>query len=191
MLIRAAAAQWSVRAAECDTEVHAVVHRATGRRAGYGELVAAAAKLPLPDKTDLRLKPKEKWRYIGKGVPSKDVPGMCNGAAVFGMDVRLDDMVYASIERPPVFGGKVTSYDDKEALAVPGVLQTVAIEPFKPPAGFQPLGGVAVIATNTWAARARETEDRLGARPKRELQFRSLQAGIAGHGSQALQGRAG
>jgi isoquinoline 1-oxidoreductase beta subunit len=152
MLIRAASQQWSVPASECDTEMHAVFHRATGRRAAYGELVPAAAKLPVPHKADVRLKPKEKWRYIGKGVTSKDAPAMCNGTAVFGMDVRLDDMVYTSIERPPVFGGKVKSYDDKEALAVPGVLETVLIDPFKPPAGFQPLGGVAVIATNTWAA---------------------------------------
>src|SRR3974377_1331745 len=61
-------------------------------------------------------------------------------------------MVYASIERPPVLGGKVKSYRDQEALKVPGVRQTVLIEPFKPPHGFQPLGGVAVIADNTWAA---------------------------------------
>jgi len=61
-------------------------------------------------------------------------------------------MVYASVEHPPVLGGKVKSYDDKEALKVAGVHQTVAIDPFKPPPAFQPLGGIAVIADNTWAA---------------------------------------
>src|SRR5260221_4135912 len=68
------------------------------------------------------------------------------------MDARMDGMVYASVERPPVLGGKVKSYDDKEALKVPGVRQTVPIDPFKPPPAFQPVGGIAVIADNSWAA---------------------------------------
>src|ERR1700681_59821 len=68
------------------------------------------------------------------------------------MDARLEGMVYASIERPPVLRGKGKSYDDKDALKVAGVHQTVAIDPFQPPPAFQPLGGIAVIADNTWAA---------------------------------------
>jgi len=68
------------------------------------------------------------------------------------MDARVGGMVYASVEHPPVLGGKVKSVDDSEALKVPGVRQTVAIDPFKPPPAFQPLGGIAVIADNTWAA---------------------------------------
>ena len=68
------------------------------------------------------------------------------------MDAQMDGMVYASIEHPPVLGGKVKSCDDKETLKVQGVRQTLTIDPFKPPASFQPLGGVAVIADNTWAA---------------------------------------
>ena len=85
-------------------------------------------------------------------MPSYDLDDLCNGKAIYGMDARMDGMVYASIEHPPVLGGKVKSYDDKEALKVAGVRQTVAIDPFKPPPAFQPLGGVAVIADNTWAA---------------------------------------
>src|SRR5207237_2784607 len=81
-----------------------------------------------------------------------DLEQLCHGKAVYGMDARMDGMVYASIEHPPVIGGKVKSYDDQEALKVSGVRQTLAIDPFKPPAAFQPLGGVAVIADNTWAA---------------------------------------
>jgi isoquinoline 1-oxidoreductase beta subunit len=77
---------------------------------------------------------------------------LCTGKAMYGMDARLDGMVYASIERPPVFGGKIKTLDDQEALKVAGVQKTVSIDPFKPPAAFQPLGGVAVIADNTWAA---------------------------------------
>jgi isoquinoline 1-oxidoreductase subunit beta len=85
-------------------------------------------------------------------MPSIDLEQLCNGKAVYGMDARVDGMIYASIEHPPVLGAKVKSYDDKEALKVTGVRQTISIDPFKPPPAFQPLGGVAVIADNTWAA---------------------------------------
>src|SRR5271168_3646419 len=152
MLIEAAAQQWGVPAAECETDLHVVVHRSTNRRAGYGELASAAAKLPIPPKDQLKLKPKSAWRYIGKGQVSYDLEALVTGKATYGMDARMDDMVYASVERPPVLGGKVKSFDDKESLKVPGVRQTVPIDPFKPPPAFQPLGGVAVIADNTWAA---------------------------------------
>jgi isoquinoline 1-oxidoreductase beta subunit len=152
MLIQAAAAQWGVPAAECDTELHVVVHRATKRTAGYGELATAASKLPVPPKEDLKFKPKSAWRYIGKGEPSYDLTSFVSGAAMYGMDARVDGMVYASVERPPVLGGKVKSYDDRDALKVAGVRQVVPIDPFQPPAAFQPLGGIAVIADNTWAA---------------------------------------
>ena len=152
MLIQAAAQQWGVPTAECETDVHAVVHRSTSRRAGYGELAGAAAKLPVPRREALKFKSKDAWRYIGKGQVSYDLEALVTGKAVFGMDARLDGMVYASVERPPVLGGKVKSYDDQEALKVAGVRQTISIDPFQPPPGFQPLGGVAVIADNTWAA---------------------------------------
>jgi isoquinoline 1-oxidoreductase subunit beta len=152
MLIQAAAQQWGVPAASCETELHVVVHRATNRKAGYGELATAAAKLPVPAKSELKFKPKSAWRYVGKGEVSYDLEALVTGKAVFGMDARLDGMVYASVERPPVLGGKVKSYDDKDALKVAGVRQTVPIDPFKPPPAFQPLGGIAVIADNTWAA---------------------------------------
>ena len=110
------------------------------------------SKLPVPRKEALRLKSKSQWRYIGKGHPSYDLAALCTGKAVYGMDARMDGMVYAAVMHPPVLGGKVKSYDDKEALKVKGVRQVVAIDPFKPPAAFQPLGGLAVIADNTWAA---------------------------------------
>ena len=152
MLMQAAAQQWRVPATECETDLHVVVHRSTNRRAGFGELATAAAKLPVPKSEELKLKPKSAWRYIGKGAVSYDLEALVTGKAVYGMDARLDGMVYASVERPPVLGGTVKSYDDKEALKVRGVRQTVPIDPFKPPPAFQPLGGIAVIADNTWAA---------------------------------------
>jgi isoquinoline 1-oxidoreductase subunit beta len=152
MLIQAAAQQWNVPALECSTELHTVVHQATGRSVGYGELAAEAARLTVPKKEQLQLKQPSEWRYIGKGATSYDLEKLCTGKAMYGMDARMDGMVYASIERSPVFGGKVKTLDDQEALKVAGVHQTVSIDPFKPPAAFQPLGGVAVIADNTWAA---------------------------------------
>ncbi len=152
MLIQAAARQWHVPAAECETDLHVVVHRSTNRKVGYGELAGAAAKLPVPTKEELKFKPKTAWRYIGKGKVSYDLEALVTGKAIYGMDARVDGMVYASVERPPVIGGKVKSFDDKEALKVAGVLQTVPIDPFQPPPAFQPLGGIAVIADNTWAA---------------------------------------
>jgi isoquinoline 1-oxidoreductase beta subunit len=152
MLMQAAAKQWSVPATECETDLHVVVHRSTNRTAGYGELASAAAKLPVPKREELKLKPKSAWRYIGKGEVSYDLETLVTGKAIYGMDARVDGMVYASVERPLVLGGKVKSFDDKEALKVAGVRQTVPIDPFQQAPAFQPLGGVAVIADNTWAA---------------------------------------
>jgi isoquinoline 1-oxidoreductase beta subunit len=132
--------------------LHVVVHRASNRSLGYGELATAAGKLPLPNKNQLQYKPKNRWRYVGKGEVSYDLEAMVTGKAVYGMDARMDGMIYASVERPPVLGGKVQSYDDKEALQVAGVRQTIAIDPYTPPPAFQPLGGIAVIADHSWAA---------------------------------------
>ncbi len=152
MLIQAAAQQWGVPATECETDLHVVVHRSTNRKAGYGELASAAAKLPVPKREELKFKAKSAWRYVGKGEVSYDLEALVTGKAIYGMDARVDGMVYASVEHPPVLGGKVKSYDDKEALKVAGVRQTVPIDPYQPPPAFQPLGGIAVIADNTWAA---------------------------------------
>ncbi len=155
MLISAAAAQWGVSPKDCITEPHFVVHRASGRKLGYGTLAAAAAKLPVPKKEaiPLALKKRSEWRYIGKESNSLfDLPEMVTGKTIFGMDATMPGMVYASVEHPPVLGQKIKSYDDKDALKVPGVQKTLTIDTFKPPHQFQPLGGVAVIADNTWAA---------------------------------------
>ena len=152
MLTQAAAQKWGVPVSECESDLHVIVHRRTKRKAGYGELAAAAAKLPVPKKEDLQFKPSSAWRYIGKGATSYDLADICTGKAGFGMDAHLEGMVFASVEHPPVLGGKVKSYDEKAPLQVKGVKQTIPIKPFTPPHHFQPLGGVAVIADNTWAA---------------------------------------
>jgi isoquinoline 1-oxidoreductase beta subunit len=152
MLVRAAAERWGVPVSECQTDVHVVVHSSSGRRLGYGELATAASKLPVPTKDEVPLKSKAAWRYIGKGMTSYDLVALVTGKAVYGMDARRDGMLFASIEHPPVLGGKLKSVDNAAALKVAGVSQTVVIDPFKPPPAFQPLGGVAVLANSTWAA---------------------------------------
>jgi isoquinoline 1-oxidoreductase beta subunit len=152
MLITAAARHWGVSEKECTTEPGFVVHKASARKLSYGGLAAAAATLPVPKKEEVPLKNRSQWRYIGRNNALFDLPDIVTGKATFGMDAKMPGMVYASIEHPPVLGQKIKSYDDKGALKVPGVKQTLTINPFKPPHQFQPLGGVAVIADNTWAA---------------------------------------
>ncbi|HTS35137.1 MAG TPA: molybdopterin cofactor-binding domain-containing protein [Candidatus Solibacter sp.] len=153
MLVRAAAQQWGIPESQCVADpVHVVSDKSSSRKLGYGELAAAAAKLPVPKKEELKLKSPSEWRYIGKPSPGYDVSDVCSGKPLFGMDVRVDGMLYAAIAHPPVLGGKVKSLDDSVALKVIGVKKTIPIDPFKPPHAFQPLGGVAVIADNTFAA---------------------------------------
>jgi isoquinoline 1-oxidoreductase beta subunit len=100
----------------------------------------------------LSFKPREAWRYIGKELPIVDLHDMIHGTAVYGADIRRPGMKFAAIARPPVVFGRVRSYDAKAALAVPGVEQVVEIPAAEPPANYRALGGVAVIAANTWAA---------------------------------------
>lgn len=152
MLEGAAASKWSVPAGECKVKLHEVVHTPSGRKAGFGELVALAAKQPVPKKKDLKFKSASEYRYVGKDMPIIDLENLCTGRGKFGIDAKMPGMVYASIEHPPVFGGKLASMDDTEARKVKGVKETVQMEGFKAPYGFQPLGGVAVIADNTWTA---------------------------------------
>src|SRR5436305_5013461 len=152
MLVRAATKQWNVPETECSTELHTVAHKKSGKKLGYGELAAAAAKLEVPKKEELKLKPRGEWRYIGKDSAGYDLKDLCTGKATFGQDTHMDGMLYASVMHPPVLGSTVKSLDDKAALAVPGVKQTATIDTFKPPVLFQALGGVAVLADNTWAA---------------------------------------
>src|SRR5207249_3252031 len=153
MLEAAAAERWKVPVSEAEAKNHEVVHRPTGRRAGYGSLAKAPAGQPVPARETLRLKDPKQFRYIGKGqlklVDGRDI---ATGKAQYGIDTRLDGMLYAVVARPPVYGGKVASFDPAEALKVPGVQRVVQIEDSPPPAHFNPVGGVAVLARNTWAA---------------------------------------
>jgi isoquinoline 1-oxidoreductase beta subunit len=152
MLVSAAAQQWGVSPNECSTEVHAVVHKGSGKKLGYGELAEAAAKLPVPKKEEVRVKDRKDWRYIGKPAPTYDLKDMCSGKAMYGQDTRTEGMLYASVLHPPVYGSAVQTVDDSAALKVAGVKQTATIDAFKPPVTMQALGGVAVLADSTYAA---------------------------------------
>ncbi|MBL6455396.1 xanthine dehydrogenase family protein molybdopterin-binding subunit [Belnapia sp. T6] len=153
MLEAAAAKQWGVPAEEVRAANHAVLHEKSGRSLGFGALARAAAEMPVPDRTTLRLKDPASFRLIGKDtVGLLDNHDITTGRAGYGIDARVEGMLHAVVARPPVFGGKVTSFDAAEALAVPGVVKVVAIDAPAIPSEFQPLGGIAVIARNTWAA---------------------------------------
>src|SRR5438045_658070 len=151
MLITAAATQLNVPAGELTTANHEVVHAKSGKKVGYGALVAAAAKLPVPTKEALKFKPKAQWKFVGKERPIYDLNNIATGKAEFGLDVYREGMGFASVEHPPVVGGTVKSLDDKAALTVKGVTQTATLDAPKPPLLFQTLGGVAVIGNSTWA----------------------------------------
>ena len=152
MLVRAAAETWGVPEKECTTESSAVVHKASGKKLGYGELARTAAKLPVPKKEELQLKKPSEWKYIGKPASSYDLKDMVSGKATYGQDLHMDGMLYASVAHPPVYGSTVRSVDDAAALKVAGVKQTAVIDTFKPPVTMQALGGVAVLADSTYAA---------------------------------------
>ncbi|ANE57269.1 xanthine dehydrogenase family protein molybdopterin-binding subunit [Methylomonas sp. DH-1] len=153
MLETAAARHWRVAVSEVRAEWHAVLHIPSGRKLDYGVLAKAAAKLPVPARDSLRLKSAEEFRYVGKGKQGLyDGRDIVAGTAQYGIDVRLKDMLYAVAARPPVLGGKVASYDASAALQVPGVVKVVELPSSPLPADFNPLGGIAVIARNTWAA---------------------------------------
>ena len=153
MLEAAAAARWGVPVSEVQARQHTLLHTPTGRRLGFGEVAADAARLPLPAPEQLKLKDPAQFRYIGQGkVRAVDSEAIARGQAQYGMDMRLPGMVYAVVARPPVLGGKLRSVDSAEALKVPGVLRVIELPGFTGAPMFKPLGGVAVVATNTWAA---------------------------------------
>jgi isoquinoline 1-oxidoreductase subunit beta len=139
MLMQAAAQKWGVDRAQCRAENSAVINTATNARLTYGSLADAASKLPAP--AGVPLKDAAQFKIIGKPKKRLDTPSKTDGSATFGIDVRLPGMLYAVIERCPVFGGKVTGFDASKAKAVAGVKDVVQIS-----------SGVAVVAENTWAA---------------------------------------
>jgi isoquinoline 1-oxidoreductase beta subunit len=139
MLLEAAAQKWGVPASECRAENSTIIHSPTKRTLTYGSLADAAAKLPVPQ--NVPLKEPAQYRLIGKPTKRLDTPLKVNGSAQYGIDVRRPGMLYATVARCPVFGGKVAGFDAAKAKAIPGVRDVIQIS-----------SGVAVIADNTWTA---------------------------------------
>ncbi|QYK11457.1 molybdopterin-dependent oxidoreductase [Shewanella rhizosphaerae] len=152
MLEQAAAGRLKVPVAELTTADNKVTHSASGRSLSFGELAMAAAKLPLPEVTGLKLKLAKAFTHIGKGHTIVDMEAILDGSAEYGYDIQLENMLYASIVRPPVLGSKVDKLDDKAARAVAGVVDVITLPGHQGAPSFQPLGGVAVLATNSWSA---------------------------------------
>src|SRR5437016_6003533 len=139
MLMQAGANEWGVPLDDVTTEPDAVVQKSTGRRLPYSALVDKATKLPVPQNP--KLKTPDQFRYIGKAMPRRDTPLKVNGTAIYGMDVQVPGMLIASIERCPVFGGKVKSFDGTAAKRIRGVKHVVQVS-----------NGVAVVADGLWPA---------------------------------------
>jgi isoquinoline 1-oxidoreductase beta subunit len=152
MLEQSAAAQWGVDVAECEAVLHTVVHQPSGRVLDFKDLIAGAATLPVPGLELLKLKSPEQFRYIGKALPIVDMHDMTHGSAQYGADIRIPGMKYAAVARPPVVFGRVKSFDDEKARALAGVEEIIEMPAAEPPAMYKALGGVAVIADNSWAA---------------------------------------
>jgi isoquinoline 1-oxidoreductase beta subunit len=152
MLVNAAAKRWGVPPQTLHARRHRIEHAASGRSAGFGELVALARKEPIPKPEAVRLRPAEELEHVGKELPHLDAKAYVTGTAQFGADVRVPGMLTAVVARPPVVGGRVLGFDREAALAVPGVRHVVQLpDPVKPYI-FQCWGGVAVVADHTYAA---------------------------------------
>ncbi|MEO6720611.1 MAG: molybdopterin cofactor-binding domain-containing protein [Ferruginibacter sp.] len=147
MLITAAAKKWGVAKDECYAANGEVIHRPSGKKSGYGDLVEEAAKLKLPK--EVTLKERKDYKIIGQPVPRQDTPMKTNGKAEFGLDKKIPGMLYAVVERNPRFMGKVKSFDDSTAKAITGVKKIFKVE--MPVFGFT-REGVAVVADTLWAA---------------------------------------
>lgn len=139
MLVAAAASEWGVPATQCTTSSGSVMHAASGRTATYGSLVTVAVTQPVPESP--QLKSRSQWTLIGKRNARIDARGKLDGSVRYGIDVRAPSMLFATVIRCPVFGGKVASFDAREAMKIKGVRAVRAI-----------WSGVAIVADNTWTA---------------------------------------
>jgi isoquinoline 1-oxidoreductase beta subunit len=159
MLEMAAAKRWNVPVSQVAARNHEVVNLKTGARLGYGEVAVEAASLEVPAKESVRLKKPSEFRYIGKNTPHLvDGADIVHGRARYGIDVSEKGLLYAVVARPPVLGATVKSFDESEATKLPGVVKILEIPANAPPSAYLPIGGVAVIARDTWTAiKARNT----------------------------------
>ncbi len=144
MLVNAAAARWGVDAAKCSVE-NGIISNKNGDKLGYGEVALEAAALEVPK--DVKLKEPKDYKIIGQDIPNVDIDEIITGKPLFGLDYKREGMLYASVLRPPAFGQKLVSFDDKIARSKEGVVDI-----------FQFGNKIAVLANSTWEAmRAKKT----------------------------------
>lgn len=152
MLEQAAASRWNIDLEDCYVESSHVINSISNERFTFADLAEDAGKLELPKASEISLKSPDQWQYIGQPIPSLTVPLITKGLGRYSIDVERPEMVFAMVARPPQVFGRVGQVNDKQTLDTPGVLQTVQLKAPSPPIMFNPLGGVAVVAENTWAA---------------------------------------
>jgi isoquinoline 1-oxidoreductase beta subunit len=163
MLVTSAAVEWGVPLSECTTKSGCVLHAASGKSAGYGQLASKAAALPCPALDQVKLKDPKDYCIIGKSQKGVDTHAIVTGKPLYGIDVSVPGMLYAAIEKCPVFGGKVKSANLDEVKQLPGVRSVLIIEGTLTLAGFTPPEpgmepGVAIVADSWWQAqKARKT----------------------------------
>ena len=148
MLIAAAAKQWNVNPSEITAKDSTLSHAASGKTATYGSLATAAAKMPVPDPKVLKFKTRSEYRLLGRRHRGVDDPKVVSGKPLFGIDVQLPDMVYATFTKCPATGGKVRSANLDEIKALPGVIDAFVVEGNGKPTEVMP--GVAIIGKDTW-----------------------------------------
>ncbi len=152
MLEQAAANEWKIDVADCKAKDHGVTNK-NGDILGFGYLADKAALLDMPKEEDVKLKSPAEFKFIGKKSSIVDLEDIVRGKAIFGLDTQLSGAKVALVKRPPVAGGKVKSFNADDALKVEGVLKVFTMASPGYPASFdKPLGGVVVVAENTWAA---------------------------------------
>src|SRR5438046_7125321 len=127
MLLQAAADQWKVPVAEVSVSDGVITHSASKRTTTYGKVAAAAAKISPPDPKSITLKNPKEWKIAGKPIKRLDTPGKLNGSLVYAIDVKQPGMLCAAIKDCPVFGGKLTSYDEAKIAGRPGVKRAVKV----------------------------------------------------------------
>ncbi|QEC76414.1 xanthine dehydrogenase family protein molybdopterin-binding subunit [Mucilaginibacter ginsenosidivorax] len=147
VFITAASTKWQVNEADCYAENGKIIHRPSQKSASYGELLEEASQIELPKNP--KLKDPKDFKIIGIQYKRPDVPMKTNGTAIFGIDVQLPEMVYATVERCPVIGGTLKSFDAGEALKMPGVIKVDKVERI---VGIYSFMGVAIIANSYWNA---------------------------------------
>jgi isoquinoline 1-oxidoreductase beta subunit len=150
MLIAAAVREWQVDPSQITAQDSVLAHAASGKSATYGSFAAAAAKMPVPDPKSLKLKTRAEYRLIGKSYRGVDDPKVVSGKPLFGIDVQLPGMVYATYTKCPAAGGKVKSFNVDEIKAQRGVLDAFAVDGTGIMVEAMP--GIAIIARDTWSA---------------------------------------